>query len=109
MNQSFVRALDHITLLASQGQDATFKMGSRYPILNSSYSSVYSSSVLQVLGVSSSSSTIPFVSYEDIGLVVKSKTLVHGNSDVSLDLEIQFRTLGITLDARLSKINPKTA
>jgi len=36
------------------------------------------------------------VSYEDIGLVLKAKTLVHGTSNVSLDLEIQFRTLGST-------------
>ena len=83
-------------------------MGSRYPIQTSSYSSITSSaspSTLQSLGLSSSqisaltsstSSTIPSVSYEDIGLVLKAKTLVHGTSDVSLDLEIQFRTLGAT-------------
>jgi general secretion pathway protein D len=83
-------------------------MGLRYPIQTSSYSSIagsVSTSTLQSLGLSSSqisaltsasSSTIPSVSYEDIGLVLKAKTLIHGTSNVSLDLEIQFRTLGAT-------------
>jgi len=108
VNDSSVRSLDHVQLRASQQKDATFKMGLRYPIQTSSYSSITSSvstSTLQSLGLSSSqissltsasSSTIPSVSYEDIGLVLKAKTLVHGTSNVSLDLEIQFRTLGAT-------------
>jgi general secretion pathway protein D len=108
VNESSVRVLDHVQLLASQQKDATFKMGLRYPIQTSSYSSITSSvgtSTLQSLGLSSSqisaltsasSSTIPSVSYEDIGLVLKAKTLVHGTSEVSLDLDIQFRTLGAT-------------
>ena len=108
VNESSVRSLDHVQLRASQRKYATFKMGLRYPIQTSSYSSITSSvstSTLQSLGLSSSqissltstaSATIPSVSYEDIGLVLKAKTLVHGTSDVSLDLEIQFRTLGAT-------------
>src|SRR5208337_3403902 len=108
VNESSVRALEHVQLRASQQKDATFKMRLRYPIQTSSYSSITSSvstSTLQSLGLSSSqissltstaSSTIPSVSYEDIGLVLKAKTLIHGTSDVSLDLEIQFRTLGAT-------------
>jgi general secretion pathway protein D len=108
VNDSSARSLDHVQLRASQQKDSTFKMGVRYPIQTSSYSSITSSvstSTLQSLGLSSSqistltsaaSSTIPSVSYEDIGLVLKAKTLVHGNSDVSLDLDVQFRTLGAT-------------
>jgi general secretion pathway protein D len=108
VNDSSARLLDHVQLRASQQKDATFKMGLRYPIQTSSYSSIagsVSTSTLQSLGLSSSqistltsasSSTIPSVSYEDIGLVLKAKTLVHGASDVSLDLELQFRTLGAT-------------
>jgi general secretion pathway protein D len=108
VNDSSARSLDHVQLRASQQKDATFKMGLRYPIQTSSYSSITSSvstSTLQSLGLSSSqisaitnaaSSTIPSISYEDIGLTLKAKTLVHGTSDVSLDLELQFRTLGAT-------------
>src|SRR5208337_981284 len=70
-------------------------LGSRYPIVNSSYSAGLSSAALKALGVQSSSvAMIPSVSYEDIGLTLKAKPLVHNNSDVALELEIQFRNLG---------------
>jgi tetratricopeptide (TPR) repeat protein len=95
MNESSVRELDRVQLRASQDKTATFKLGSRYPIINSSYSSGLSSTVMKALGVQASSiSMIPTVSYEDIGLTLKAKPLVHNNSDVALDLEIEFRTLG---------------
>ncbi|MGB8011702.1 MAG: type II and III secretion system protein [Terriglobales bacterium] len=100
VNDSSARQLDHVQLRVSQGKDATFKMGSRYPIINASYSAGVSSSTLQALGVSAStaaaatSAVIPSVSYEDIGLTLKAKPTVHNNSDVSLELELQFRTLG---------------
>ncbi len=82
-------------LRASQDKDATFKLGSRYPIVNSSYSSGLSATVMKALGVQTSSiSMAPSVSYEDIGLTLKAKPLVHNNSDVALELEMQFRTLG---------------
>jgi tetratricopeptide (TPR) repeat protein len=95
LNESSVQELDHVQLRASQDKDATFKLGSRYPIVNSSYSTGLSSAALKALGVQSSSiAMIPSVSYEDIGLTLKAKPLVHNNSDVALDLEIQFRSLG---------------
>jgi len=105
-NDSFIRSLDHVQLHASQQRDATFRMGLRYPIQTSIYSSITSSvstSTLQSLGLSSSqisaltstaSSTIPSVSYEDIGLMLKVRPRVYNNSDVALELEMQFRTLG---------------
>jgi len=37
---------------------------------------------------------LPFREYEDIGLTLKAKPLVHNNSDISLELEIQVRSLG---------------
>ena len=95
MNESSVRQLDHVQLRASQEKDATFKLGSRYPILNASFSPISNSAAIsQVIGNQSFVAPFPSVNYEDIGLNIKAKPLVHGNSDVALDLEIQFRTLG---------------
>src|SRR5215467_3609919 len=37
VNESWVRTLDAMTLRASQGNDATFHLGTRYPILNAQY------------------------------------------------------------------------
>ncbi len=95
MNESSVRQLDHVQLRASQEKDATFKLGSRYPILNASFAPIYNNAAIsQVVGNQSYAAPFPSVNYEDIGLNIKAKPLVHGNSDVALDLEIQFRTLG---------------
>jgi general secretion pathway protein D len=97
MNESSVRSLDHVHLRASQGKDATFKLGSRYPILNASFAPIFNNAAIsKVIGNQSFTAAFPSVNYEDIGLTLKAKPLVHGNSDVALELEIQFRTLGTT-------------
>ncbi len=95
LNESSVRSLDHVHLRASQEKEATFKLGSRYPILNASYGlGISNPAISQAIGNLSLAAPFPSVSYEDIGLTLKAKPLVHNNSDVALELEIQFRTLG---------------
>ena len=95
MNESSVRSLDHVHLRASQQKEATFKLGSRYPILNASFAPVFNNAAIsQAIGNQSFAAPFPSVNYEDIGLTIKAKPLVHNNSDVALELEIQFRTLG---------------
>jgi Flp pilus assembly secretin CpaC len=97
MNASSVQELDHVHLRASQEKDATFKLGERYPILNASFAPIYNSSAIAaVVGNQSYAAPFPSVSYEDIGLTLKAKPLVHNNSDIALELELQFRTLGAT-------------
>ncbi len=97
MNESSVRELDHVHLRASQEKDTTFKLGERYPILNASFAPIYNSSAIAaVVGNQSYAAPFPSVSYEDIGLTLKAKPLVHNNSDVALELDIEFRTLGAT-------------
>jgi general secretion pathway protein D len=98
MNESSVRQLNHVQLRASQDKDATFKLGERYPILNASFSPISNSSAISaVLGNQSYTAPFPSVNYEDIGLTIKAKPLVHHNSDVAVDLDLQFRTLGTTV------------
>ena len=95
MNESSVRQLDHVQLRASQQKDATFKLGQRYPILNASFAPIYNNSAIsQVVGNQSYTAPFPSVNYEDVGLTLKAKPTVHLNSDVAVELEIQFRTLG---------------
>jgi general secretion pathway protein D len=97
MNESDVRSIQHVTLRASQSKDATFKLGQRYPILNASFAPVFNNAAIsQVVGNSSYVAPFPSVNYEDIGLTLKAKPLIHSNSDVSLELEIELRTLGAT-------------
>jgi type II secretory pathway component GspD/PulD (secretin) len=97
MSESSVRSLEHVTLRASQEKEATFKLGSRYPILNGSFAPVFNNAAIsQVLGNQSFAAPFPSVNYEDIGLVLKAKPVVHNNSDVGLNIEVQFRSLGTT-------------
>jgi type II secretory pathway component GspD/PulD (secretin) len=86
-----------MTLRASHEKEATFKLGSRYPIINASFAPVFNSAAIaQVIGNQSFTAPFPSFSYEDLGLTVKVKPSVHGTSDVSMQLEIQFRALGGT-------------
>jgi general secretion pathway protein D len=97
LNESSVRSLQHVTLRAAQEKEATFKLGSRYPVLNASFSPISNSAAIAgVLGNQSYTAPFPSVSYEDLGLTLKAKTLVHNSSDITLDLHVQFRSLGAT-------------
>ena len=94
LNESWVRTLDDVSLRAGQGTDATLHLGQKYPILNASYSPIYNSpQIAQVLGNQTYVPPIPSVSYEDLGLNLKAKPIVHGDGSVSLNLELQVRSL----------------
>lgn len=94
LNESWVRSLEHMNMRAGQGNDATFHLGTRYPILNASYAPVFNSpQISQVLGNQSYVPPFPSVSYEDLGLNVKITPTVHGNGEVSLKLELEVRSL----------------
>ena len=97
LNESSVKQLEHVQLRASQDKDATFKLGERYPILNASFAPIYNNpAIAGVVGNQSYAAPFPSVNYEDIGLTLKAKPVVHNNSDVALELEVQVRSLGST-------------
>src|SRR6266403_2776334 len=97
LNESSVRTLEHMTLRAAHEKEATFKLGSRFPIINASFAPVFNNAAIsQVIGNQSFTAPFPSFSYEDLGLTVKVKPSVHGTSDVSMQVEILFRTLGGT-------------
>ena len=94
INESSVKTLEHATMRAGAGSDTSFRLGSRYPIINSSFAPVFNSSAIsQVLQNQSFIAPFPSFTYEDLGLTVKTKTSISGASDVGLQLELQFRTL----------------
>lgn len=95
LNESSVRTLEHMTLRASHEKEATFKLGSRYPIINASFAPIFNNAAIsQVIGNNSFAAPFPSFNYEDLGLTIKAKPSVHGTSDIGLQLEILFRTLG---------------
>jgi len=94
VNESWVRSLENLTMRASQGNDATFHLGEKYPILNASYAPIYNSAAISaVLGNQTYVPPFPSVSYEDLGLNLKVKPTIHGDNSVSLQLDLQVRSL----------------
>lgn len=94
VNESWVRSLENMNIRASQGNDATFHLGERFPILNASYAPIYNSpQISAVLGNQTYIPPFPSVSYEDLGLNFKAKPTVHGDGSVSVQLELQVRSL----------------
>ena len=97
LNSSSVTNLEHATLRAGQNKDASFRVGSRYPILNASFAPIFNTSAIsRAIGNNSFQAAFPSFNYEDLGLILKAKPHIHGNSDVGLDLEMQIRALGGT-------------
>jgi len=95
VNESWARSLEHMTIRVDQSNDgAIFHVGERYPIQNGSYAPIYNSpQISQVLGNQSYVAPFPSVSYEDIGLNMKVKPAIHGDGSVSLQLDIELRSL----------------
>lgn len=94
VNESWVRSLENLSMRASQGNEASFHLGERFPILNASYAPIYNSpQISKVLGNQSYIPPFPSVSYEDLGLSLKAKPTVHGDGSVSLQLDLQVRSL----------------
>jgi general secretion pathway protein D len=94
LNESWARSVSRVTMRAGQGNDATFHLGERYPILNATYAPIYNSpQISAVLGNQSYVPPFPSVSYEDLGLSLKAKPVIHGSGEVSMTLELQVRSL----------------
>lgn len=97
MNESWVKSLEHAILRAESGGESTFRVGSRYPIMNASFAPVFNSpAIAKVIGNQSFTAPFPSFSYEDLGLSMKAKPQVHGMTDVALELDLEVRSLGGT-------------
>ena len=116
LNSSDSRALDDITVRIEDRQTSILRVGSKYPVTSSTYSSGLSSAALGALagrsvnGVSASSlaqqllgassaSTIPIIQYEDLGITLKvtPSVLRSGLISVHVDMKIEALT-GASLD-----------
>ena len=110
LNSSDVSILDAAQILAVNRQVATFRVGSRYPVVTGTYSSGASSSLasslsgLNINGTSVSSLlnqylgsntvSVPEFQYEDLGLTLKLTPHVLHNDTVSVALDMKMEALG---------------
>lgn len=93
-NEGYLQSLQHLTVRASQNKDATLKIGSRYPIINASFAPIFNTSAISnAIANNSFIAPVPSFTYEDIGIDMKIKPVVHGDSDVSLNVELKIRAL----------------
>ena|SRR5579884_105305 len=118
LNSSDTREIDNVQLRVQDQAEATFRSGTRYPIVTSTYSNLAGtslgipgisqagiSSYLQNLGINSASlesslnTTIPQVQYQDLGLTLTTTPRIQQDHDVSLKLDLKITSLtGQTLD-----------
>ncbi len=110
LNSSDTRALDHVQLRMQDLEPATIMAGSRYPIIQSSYSNLSGvsanipglnsagiSSQLAALGLGASDlaqQAIPQVQYEDLGLTLKATPHILRTNNIGLKLEFKLQALG---------------
>ncbi len=112
LNSSDARTLDDVSLSVADQVAATFRSGSRYPIITSTYSGLGSSGVkipglsssglsstLASLGLNASAiaqaqQTTPQIQYEDLGLTLKVTPHIQMGKSVSLLLDMQVESLG---------------
>jgi type II secretory pathway component GspD/PulD (secretin) len=105
LNSTDTRTLDDIHMMVGDREDAIFREGSKYPIMTSSISTGISgtpASNATINGVSVASllaqytggaSTIPQVTYEDLGLTLDATPTIEKSGRVHLKLELKIESL----------------
>jgi Flp pilus assembly secretin CpaC len=107
LNSSDSRELDEMQLRLGDGEAATIKSGSRYPIQTSSYSALGGSLTVPGLngaGASNSLSSllasyggsvpnIPQIEYQDLGMTLKATPKVMRNNEVALTIDLKIDAL----------------
>ena len=124
LTASDVRILDAVQLRAGNGQDASFRAGTRYPIETGIYSSNLGNSLtsavagLSIGGTSvssllsqylgSTSVNVPQIQFEDLGLTLKATPQVLRSNDIALKLDFKVEALGSGTINTLPILNSRT-
>lgn len=110
LNSSEARALEDVTIRAGDREQSILRIGSKYPITTSTYSSGLSSAATSALagitvnGTSaasllnqylgnSSTATIPQIQYEDLGLTLKTTPSVLKDGMITLAIDMKMEAL----------------
>jgi general secretion pathway protein D len=85
-SRSSAESILRADMSALDGQAASFKVGDRYPIITSAYIGPGGTSQLAT-GIT------PAVQFQDLGLILKLTPTVHGNGEISLDVDAEQNAL----------------
>lgn len=88
-NSSTATNLESMMLRAIDGEAATFRVGTRFPIVSSTFSNVALSTRGQV-----QVGNTPQFTYVDLGITLKATPHYHSNGDVTLVLDLKIDALG---------------
>jgi type II secretory pathway component GspD/PulD (secretin) len=84
MSRSNGRVLLRSVLRSTTGQEASLHVGDKFPIVTSTF---------LVQGGEDFPSVPPAFTFEDLGVLLKVKPEVHGDGEVSLEIEAEFKVL----------------
>jgi len=109
LSSTEIRTLDALQIRASNNETAIFRVGSRYPILTSVSTASSSNAVateLEAAGVSSatiakyggstSTTTVPQIQFEDLGITLKITPSIVDDSKVRLAMDLKIEAIGGT-------------
>lgn len=88
-NSSIATNLEAMTLRAIDGEAATFRIGTKFPIVNSTFSNVALSTRGQI-----QVGNTPQFTYEDLGITLKATPHYHANGDITLVTDLKIEGLG---------------
>jgi len=75
-------------LFGLDGEAATLHIGDRYPVITGTFEGLTTdTNVSQTLS--------PTINYQDLGLVLKITPAIHTDGEITLDVDAQFKTLGV--------------
>jgi general secretion pathway protein D len=110
LNSSDVRSIDDVQLRLGDNQSGSFRSGTRYPIVTSTYSSGVSSSLSSALSgvsvngtpasallaqlTSAQSAIVPQVQFEDLGLTLKATPTALKSGQVHVKIDMKIEALG---------------
>jgi general secretion pathway protein D len=81
--------LEHVNVRATDGEAATFRVGTKFPVVSSSFNAVALNSRGQI-----SRGSTPQFQFVDLGLTLKATPHYHSDGTVKLDLELEVQGLG---------------
>lgn len=89
LSESLTRGLSIATMRAAANQAATFLVGERFPIVNATFSPIFSGAA----GQQGLINPFPSFTFEDLGIRLRVTPQIHNDDEVSLKIEVQTRSL----------------
>ncbi len=94
LSRSVGRELSTIQIRSVDGQPATFLLGERYPIVTATFSApILTGTALQQQQNGTLVNPFPSFTFEDIGIKIKATPRIQTQSEVSLAIEMQTRSI----------------